>query len=88
MSARIELVIDEIVLHGFDPRHKHAIADAVEQGLSSLLVERAASLGVLTSRETPHDDAGSVETAAGAAPAANGTAVAHSLVNTIIGGSR
>ena len=28
---KIELVIDELVLHGFDPRQRHAIGDAVAQ---------------------------------------------------------
>lgn len=85
MGVRIELIIDEIVLHGFDARHRHQVRDAIEQQLSTLLVERTATLAALTPRETPHHHAGTVTTSVGAAPAATGVAVAHSLVNTIAG---
>lgn len=86
MSAHIELVIDEIVLHGFDPRHGDAIGDAIERQLSVLLVEHAATLRGLTSRETPHRDAGTVTTQAGSAPASMGAAIAQSVMSSIAGG--
>jgi hypothetical protein len=35
--ARIELIIDELVLHGFAPGDRHAIGDAVQAHLESLL---------------------------------------------------
>ena len=38
---RIELVIDELVLHGFDPCHRHAIGDAVQAELTRVLAGRA-----------------------------------------------
>lgn len=34
---RIEFVIDELVLVGFDPRERHRIADAMESGLAALV---------------------------------------------------
>lgn len=88
MGARIELIIDEIVLHGFDPRHRHAIGDAVERQLSALLAERAGALGELTSRAVPHDDGGHVSTPAGASPAVVGSAIADGLMSAIAGGRR
>ena len=42
----IELNIDELVLHGFPPGERYAIADAVEQTLSQLLTEQIASEGI------------------------------------------
>jgi hypothetical protein len=52
---RIEFVIDELVLDGFDPRDRHRIGDAIESRLAALvspgdvgdLVARAASLSVV-----------------------------------------
>jgi hypothetical protein len=35
--ARIELIIDELVLHGFVPGDRHAIGDAVQAHLEHLL---------------------------------------------------
>lgn len=35
--ARIELIIDELVLHGFAPGDRHAIGDAVQAHLENLL---------------------------------------------------
>lgn len=86
MSVRIELIIDEIVLHGFDPRHRHAIGDAIERQLSALLGDHASALGDLTSRDMPHHDAGDVTTTVGARPAATGAAIAQNLMSTIAGG--
>jgi hypothetical protein len=35
--ARIELIIDELVLHGFAPGDRHAIGDAVQAHLENML---------------------------------------------------
>jgi len=45
---RVELVVDEIVLHGVDPRERHRIGDAIERQLQARLargtvVDRIAS---------------------------------------------
>ncbi len=45
--ARIELTIDEIVLHGFAPHDRARIGRAVEAELSRLLAEAAAPGGAL-----------------------------------------
>jgi hypothetical protein len=37
MSRPVRLRIDELVLHGFDPRDRHAIGDAVRDKLTRLL---------------------------------------------------
>ena len=44
---RIELVIDELRLHGFDVRHRYAVADAVEREAAALVwshLDRVSSL--------------------------------------------
>ena len=39
----IRLHIEELVLHGFDPRDGHAIGDAVRSELTAVLAERQVS---------------------------------------------
>jgi hypothetical protein len=39
----IRLHIEELVLHGFDPRDRHAIGDAVRSELAAVLAERHVS---------------------------------------------
>jgi len=44
---RVEIVVDELVLHGIDPRDRHRVGDALERELSARfaresLVERIA----------------------------------------------
>jgi hypothetical protein len=40
---RVELRIDELVLHGVDPADRHRIGDAVERELTRLLARRPLS---------------------------------------------
>ncbi len=55
---RIEIVIDELVLHGFDPRSRDAIGDAVRMELARLISDERSSLGnALTKFEHLHVDA-------------------------------
>jgi hypothetical protein len=39
---RIEVLIDEIVLHGFEPHERHALGDAIRDELARLLAIDAA----------------------------------------------
>ncbi len=73
----VEVHIEELVLHGFDPRHRLAIAGAVERELASLIrsgvpVERWNAGG-------PRLDGGSFELAHGAAPAVVGASIAGAI---------
>jgi len=86
-AVRIELVIDEIVLHGFDPRQRHAIGDAIQQHLSQLALDRSQALGALTSRDVVHSDAGVISTLAGASPAAAGAGIARAVIGALGGGT-
>ena len=40
---RIEVLIDELVLHGFDPHERHAVGDSLSAELTRLLAADAAS---------------------------------------------
>ena len=51
----VTLRIEEVVLHGFDPRDRHAIAEALREELGRLFAE-----GTFASFAAPHIDAGEV----------------------------
>lgn len=75
----IELHIDELVLHGFDPRDRHAIGDAVQQELARLLEIR----GLTDARNVEHLDAGTINltTTRGASA---GAPIAEALHSTLV----
>ena len=40
MRPRVEIVIDELVLHGFPPAERYAIGDSLSQELEQLVLEQ------------------------------------------------
>jgi hypothetical protein len=85
---QIELVIDELVLHGFDPRLRHAIADAVEHELMLLLQSNPALLDGQQPMDIARVDAGAFETPAQAPSAQTGVGIANAVVNTLQAGAQ
>jgi hypothetical protein len=83
---KIELVIDELVLHGFDPRQRHAIADAVEDELTRLVRAHTRELSDCRRAELDHADGGSFEVLRPKAPADAGRGIARSLVGAVLHG--
>jgi hypothetical protein len=79
---RIELVIDELVLHGFDARHRHTVGDAVTSELARLARTHASELGRRQSMEVTRIDGGAFETSAGA-PARAGAGIANSVFSAL-----
>jgi len=87
---RIEFVIDELVLIGFDPRDRHRIADAVETQLAAQsagvsatqLVHRAHAAGAMLRAPDIKLSArdGRVDAQA------LGKGVSRSVVNAVVGG--
>jgi hypothetical protein len=77
----VELHIEELVLHGFGAGDRHAIAQAVEQELSRLLVAQFAAQGVprsfAESSETPRLDAGAFNVASGTKSEVIGSQIAQ-----------
>ena len=74
--ARVEVHIEELVLHGFAPGQRYRIAEALERELTRLLAERGLSPG-----RPPVD--GAFEVRAGARPEVVGRQVAAALQQAI-----
>ncbi len=77
--ARIELHIDELVLHGFAPSDRHAIGDAVQHELARLLAEQGLAPSGLVSRERAHVNAGDFHVSSESKAPAVGAQVAHAV---------
>ena len=77
----VDLHIEELVLHGFDPRDRHGIADAVQQELAWLVAERglAAVHGPL---DVPRLDGGTIQLA-GTRGAGAGASIARAVHSTL-----
>jgi hypothetical protein len=76
---RIELHIDELVLHGFAPADRHLIGDAVAMELTRLLTEQGFPATAVSNPDRAHVDAGQFEVAPNARPQNVGSQVAHVL---------
>lgn len=72
---RIEVAIDELVLHGFDVRHRQRIAEAVQAELATVLQDWSPTAGATAGRLA----AGSFTVTAAAPPAAVGRGVARQI---------
>jgi hypothetical protein len=75
----IELSIDEVVLHGFRPRDRHAIGDALERELTRLLSRPGALAAIAESRDIPRVDAGQVSLQQGSPAPAIGKHLARAI---------
>ena len=82
-GPNIKLHIEELVLHGFAPGDRHAIADAVERELSQLLTsqfeEQHAQSSLAHNAEHARLDAGSFRVTPNAKPNVIGARVAHAV---------
>lgn len=78
-SPAIELHIEELVLHGFEPGQRLAIARAVEQALGALLLERGVPSAWAAGAQVDRLDAGQFQVAPGAGPETIGSQVAQAL---------
>lgn len=80
---RIELHIEELVLHGFERRDRHSIADAFERELSRLLTEQLSAQGLspalMHNAESASLDAGAIHLAPNAKPDSIGTHIAQAV---------
>ena len=83
MTRTIKLHIEELVLHSFDPHDRHAIADAVQRELSTLLATHSRSPESANpfsvSAERPRVDAGSFHAERNAKPNSLGAQIAHAV---------
>lgn len=76
MTQKIEIHIDELVLHGFSRADAPAIGDAVKREISRLIELRGISPGL---DNTDSIDAGKFLTAPGTEPAKVGSQVGRSV---------
>jgi hypothetical protein len=81
--TNIELHIEELVLHGFEPGDRHRIADAVERELDRLFTQQGAQSQLALSNEIGHLDAGAFEVTAGSRPEMIGAQVAQALYRRV-----
>lgn len=75
----IELHIEELVLHGFDPADRAGLAAAVEQALGRLLAARGLPPGVAQTGALARLDGGSFTVAPGANAETMGAQVAQAI---------
>lgn len=81
----IEVHIETLVLHGFPPEQRHAIAAAVEAALAALVAERGVPPAWTGGGETPLLDGGQFEVAPAARPEAIGAQVAQAVYGGLVG---
>jgi hypothetical protein len=74
---KIELHIDELVLHGFAPSGRYGIGDAVERELARLLSEGNIPPRWDRDAEIARVDGGAFQMSAGALPTTIGTQIAN-----------
>ena len=77
--GKIELRIEELVLHGFEPGDRHRVGEAVERELGRLFAERGAPPSLTRSEEVPRVDGGSFELTPGSGAGMIGTQVAQTV---------
>jgi len=79
----VELHIDELVLHGFSPGDRYAIAEAVENELSQLFAEQFATQGVppcfAQNSEPARVDVGAFNVA----PGSNGNSIGNQIARSV-----
>lgn len=83
----IELQINLLVLHGFAPADRAAIAAAVERELGRMIAAGGAAHGWAQGRDVASVDGGAFEVAPGAGAEAVGAQVARAIVGGIGGAS-
>ena len=77
--GRVELHIDELVLHGFDPTDHYRIGETVERELARLFSERGVPPSLAQDREILDLRGGTFEASPGAGTETVGTRVARAV---------
>ena len=75
----VELHIEELVLHGFAPRDRYSLADAVERTLVRLFAERGVPPSLINGVEVARLDAGAFRLAGDSGADAVGARIAEAL---------
>jgi len=80
--ANLELRIDELVLHGFEPGDRYRIGEAVERELTRLFAEQGTPPSLAQGREVTRLDGGAFE----AAPGSRAEAIGAQMARMVYGG--
>jgi len=79
MTGNIELHIEELVLHGFEPHDRYRIGDAVERELVRLFTEQGVPQSLANGGEIDKLDGGGFEVAPGSKAEVIGAQVARAV---------
>lgn len=79
MDMKLEIRIEELVLHGFDPRDGKGIGEAVERELTRLFLEQGVPGAFRPELNVDSIDGGSFAVAPGSGAKAMGAGVARSV---------
>ncbi len=79
----IELHIEELVLHGFSPRDRDAIGEAVQRELTRLFVEQGGYASLGRGFEAERVDGGEFQVKSGAKAEGIGKQVGQSVYNSL-----
>ena len=79
LQGSVSLHIEELVLHGFSPRDRHAIGEAVQTELTRLFTEQGVHPSLGQSFEVERVDAGTFNVKSGTRAEGVGTQVAQSV---------
>ena len=82
LQPSVELHIEELVLHGFDPANRYAIGEAVKRELTRLFTEQGAPTAITQDGEIVQVDIGAFEMSAGF----NAETIGIQLAKAIYGG--
>lgn len=85
-AARLSLHIGELVLHGFAALNRHAIGDAVQVRLATLLRDSDGTMEHLGASAQP--TAPTIRISADATAQSIGAAIAHALCDALVKGGR
>ena len=78
-SVKLELQIDELVLHGFAPGDRYRIGEAVERELTSLFTEQGTPPSLAQGSEIERLDGGTFEMRPGSRAESIGVRVAQAV---------
>lgn len=79
MKPNIELHIEELVLHGFEPRYRYCIGQVMDRELARLLGEDGVPASLAGGMQMARLDGGGFEVVQGAKPEVIGAQVARTI---------
>ena len=79
----VELHIEELVLHGFAPGDRHAIAEAVRHELAHLIGESRLPISQVNPVALKQIDAGTFQVKDGSKPGSSGAQIAQSVFRSV-----